>query len=144
MRWFAASLLLILSACGAPQARHGVEITSAWARPSPGGVDVAAGYLTIVNHAATADQLVSAQSPRATRVDVHVMEMTGEMMNMHGTQGGLPIPAGGALKLEPGGAHLMFQGVTAPFVLGESIPVTLHFAHAGDVAATLVVKQDAN
>ena len=131
-------IILALAACG--PAPHAVEISKAWARPTPGGVDVAAGYLTITNHANTDETLVSAASPRG-RVQIHTMDMTGGMMSMRPSDG-LPIKAGGALTLAPGGAHLMFDGLASPFTPGEQVPVTLTFAHAGAIEVTLSVQQN--
>ncbi|HVY83813.1 MAG TPA: copper chaperone PCu(A)C [Caulobacterales bacterium] len=147
MKWTAIVMIAALTACNAPTASQPhqpqIEISDAWARPTPGGVDVAAGYLTITNHGANEDELVSASSPRAGSVMVHMTEMSGGMMSMHEAQG-LAVPAGGTLTLRPNGAHIMFQQLTSPFTIGESVPVTLHFAHAGDVDTSLVVRQDAN
>ncbi|HWA01055.1 MAG TPA: copper chaperone PCu(A)C [Caulobacterales bacterium] len=142
MKFAVLILAAALAAC-APPPPQSIEITHAWARPSPGGVDIAAGYLTIVNHADTADELQSASSPRAGRIDLHVTEMSDGMMHMHDAHG-LTVAPGDTLTLAPGGAHLMFQRLSAPFQLGETVPVTLHFAHAGDVQATLTVRQQEN
>ena len=38
-----------------------------------------------------------------------------------------------AVKLEPGGLHVMFMGIKAPFKEGESFPATLNFEKAGAV-----------
>jgi copper(I)-binding protein len=56
----------------------------------------------------------------------------------------LTIPAGGALSLAPGGMHLMFYDVSAPFVAGESVDVRLRFARAGEVDVTLPVRARAS
>ena len=145
---------LIVAACGAPQhheaasprapsATEALEVRDGWAAPTPGGVQVAAGYVTIVNGASTDDRLLSASSPRAAHVDVHEMSMDGAIMRMRPVAGGLAIPAGATVTLSPGGGlHLMFMGVTQPFVEGETIPVTLTFEHAGDVAVELRVRRE--
>ena len=43
------------------------------------------------------------------------------------------IPPRGSFELKPGGAHLMFVSIGAPFKEGEKIPVTLRFRRAGEV-----------
>jgi copper(I)-binding protein len=68
------------------------------------------------------------------------MRMEGDMMQMRPLTEGLPVPADGVATLAPGGAHLMFMEITAPFVDGETVPVTLTFERAGVVEATLVVR----
>src|SRR5262249_45638679 len=116
-----------------------LHIEDAWAMPTPGGVDVSAGYLTIVHGANADDQLVAAESPRADRVEVHEMTMDGSVMEMR-TVTALPIGAHEQLTLSPGGRHLMFTGVKQPFTPGEQIPVDLTFAHAGKIHVTLDVR----
>src|SRR5262249_31402319 len=111
---------------------NNIEIGHAWASPTPGGTTTSAGYLTIPHHAATADTLLAATSTRANSVDVHTMRMENGMMEMR-PAGDLPIPPGGTLTLAPNSLHLMFNGVTAPFTEGETIPVTLHFDRGGDI-----------
>lgn len=151
-----AGLLIVISlfiaACGPPQnqgapgdaASAGLEIRDGWAAPTPGGVEVSAGYLTIVNPTGTEDRLLGASSPRAERVEVHEMSMDGVVMRMRAVEGGLPVPSGGALTLAPGGQHLMFYGVRPPFAEGERVPATLRFARAGDVTVELSVRRAAS
>ena len=42
-------------------------------------------------------------------IDVHKMSMVDGVMNMEAVDGGLDIPAGGSVSLEPGGIHLMLM-----------------------------------
>jgi copper(I)-binding protein len=160
MKKLIALALIALAACGAPPApeqteapsatvalpqgleTEGLEIRDAWASPTPGGVDVSAGYLTIAN-GGPADRLVSVSSPRAARVMIHEMSMDGNMMRMREVSGGLDVPAGSAVSFGPGGLHLMFTGVTQPFAVGEEIPVTLTFENAGVREIMLSVRTNA-
>jgi hypothetical protein len=139
---------LFFAACGrttlsSPDGSHevaaGIEIVNPWAAPTPGGVDVSAGYLIVRNGGAEADTLNAVSSPRAASVEIHEMSMDGAIMRMRAVEGGLAIPAHGEVTLEPGGYHLMFMGVTQPFAEGEEIPVTLTFEHAGVIEVTLPV-----
>jgi copper(I)-binding protein len=140
----AFALFALLCACGAPQpnadAHRSPDVRNAWASPTPGGVDVSAGYLTIINETGAEDRLVGASSPRAAEVSVHEMSMDGGVMRMRMLDG-LPIPAGAEITLEPGGLHLMFMGVTQPFTEGEEIAVQLTFANAGAVDVTMPVRR---
>lgn len=144
-------LIMVATACGAPatsseahetQAGSSLATASAWAAPTPAGVDVAAGYLTITNPTNTIDHLLSATSPRAERVEVHEMSMDGAVMRMRQLQR-LEIPAHGEVRLGPGGNHLMFFGVREPFAQGQEIPVRLVFEHAGTVDVSLPVRRSA-
>jgi copper(I)-binding protein len=124
------------------QAGSALAAHNAWAAPTPAGVDVAAGYMTIANPTATADRLLSATSPRAARVEVHEMSMDGSIMRMRPLER-LEIPARGEVRLAPGGNHLMFFGVEEPFAQGQTIPVRLVFEHAGAIDVTLPVRRSA-
>lgn len=142
--FFIAAAAFALAACTpaveteAPAGR--LEIRDAWAAPTPGGVNVSAGYFTIVNGAGEADRLVSLSSPRAARVEVHEMAMDGDVMQMRPVEA-VEIAAGAELALAPGGKHLMFFEVTAPFAEGEDIPITLTFENAGAMDVSLPVRR---
>jgi copper(I)-binding protein len=69
----------------------------------------------------------------AREVQIHTMNMDGGVMRMRPVEGGLAIPAGGRVVLQPGGLHLMFMELSAPLVAGSTFPVTLRFANAGDI-----------
>jgi periplasmic copper chaperone A len=148
MRWFAAALVLALAGCGpvaeAPrvetQVQDEIRVENAWAAPTPGGVAVSAGYLTIINGTGARDRLVAASSPRAARVEIHDMAMQDGVMQMRPMEA-LAIAPGGRETLAPGGRHLMFFGVTQPFVEDETIPVRLTFEVAGELDISLPVRR---
>lgn len=151
--FLAAVVVACVAACGpeaaaptpppvaetAPPAGGAIAIAEPWAAATPNGATVAAGYLIVNNPTADADTLVSVASPRAARVEMHEMKMEGEMMRMRAVEA-LEAPAGGALVLAPGGYHLMFIGIDAPFVKGQEAPVTLTFAKAGAINVVLPVR----
>lgn len=151
MRAFLCALALSLTAaCGAPQqtaeepatdeiSSVRLQVLDTWASPTPGGVDVSAGYLTIANEGENADRLISASSPRAARVEIHEMIMDGAVMQMRPVTA-LEIAPGERVELAPGGRHLMFFGVTQPFTPGEEIPVQLTFEHGGVMDIALPVQ----
>lgn len=113
-------------------------LKNGFSRATPPGAPVAGGFLTIFN-AGGGDRLVSATSAIAGRTELHEMEMQGDVMQMRHLSDGLPIPAGATVELKPGGIHLMFMELTRPLVEGETVDVTLHFEHAGEVTLPLVV-----
>ncbi|PZO55393.1 MAG: hypothetical protein DCF16_03010 [Alphaproteobacteria bacterium] len=150
MRAFFFALALACAACTpapeqsdttvAPAGR--LEVRDAWAAPTPNGVDVSAGYLTIINGGSEADRLIGAESARAGRVEVHEMIMDGAVMQMRPIQA-LEIGAGETASLAPGGAHLMFYEVTEPFTEGQTVSVRLQFERAGAVDINLPVRRAA-
>lgn len=116
-----------------------LSISGAWVAATPGGADVGAGYLSIANAGPEDDRLIGLSSPRAARVETHEMAMDGAMMTMRKVDA-IEIPAGGVATLSPGALHLMFFDISAPFVAGESVPVTLRFEHAGEVTLEAPVR----
>jgi copper(I)-binding protein len=132
---------LALCACNAPTTSGSLRVEQAWARTTPPGATTGAGYLTIVNETA-ADRLVSASSPAADKVELHESAMEGMVMTMR-PLGPVEIKAGETLTLAPGGKHLMFTGLKAPFVAGEKVPLTLTFEIAGVKTVELEVRNAA-
>lgn len=132
---------LALAACNAPTTSGTLHIEQAWARTTPPGATTGAGYLSIVNDSA-ADRLISASSPAAEKVQLHESAMDGMVMTMR-PLGPVAIKAGETLALSPGGKHLMFTGLKAPFVAGAKVPVTLTFEIAGDKTVDLEVRDAA-
>jgi len=137
MQWIALCAALIAGAASA-QKQGSLEIDAPWARATPPGASIAGGYASIMNRGAAPDKLLSASSPAAERVELHVMSMQGDVMRMQQVAA-LEVPAHGELTLKPGGAHLMFIGVKAPFKPGEKVPVKLRFEKAGEVEVQLDV-----
>jgi copper(I)-binding protein len=117
-----------------------LRIAHPWTRPTVAGAPVAAGYFEVTNTGKTADRLVSAASPNATRVEIHQSSMEGGVMRMKALPQGVEIPAGGTVRLAPGGLHLMLMGPNKAFLQGDRIPLTLTFAKAGKVAVQLAAE----
>lgn len=119
-----------------------VTLTDPWAAVSAGGASVAGGYVTLRNEGDQADRLLSASSPRAARVETHEMIADGAVMRMRPVAG-IEIPAHGEVVLAPGGLHLMFFDINAPFAEDETVPVTLQFENQGEVEENFVVRSRA-
>lgn len=126
-------VLILIASLAQSFAANPVTIERPWARASAPGQTVGGGFMTILHQGATEDRLVSATTPIAREVQIHTMNMDGGVMRMRPVEGGLAIPAGGRVVLQPGGLHLMFMELSAPLVAGSSFPVTLRFANAGEI-----------
>ena len=126
-------VLILIASLAQSFAASPITIERPWARASAPGQTVGGGFMTILHQGATEDRLVSATTPIAREVRIHTMNMDGGVMRMRPVEGGLAIPAGGRVVLQPGGLHLMFMELSAPLVAGSSFPVTLRFANAGDI-----------
>ncbi len=116
-----------------------ITIDKAWARATPKGADVGAGYLVVHNNGATPDTLTGGSADFAA-VEIHEMKMEGGVMKMAEMKNGLNIPAHGTIRLAPGGYHVMFTHLTKPLAKGEKVEATLTFAHAGTVAVDFNVE----
>jgi len=124
-----------------PTATAAVTATDAWCRPSPNGAKAGGCYVTLT--AATDDRLMGGSTPRAGSLQVHEMKTENGMMKMAELTAGLPLPAGQAVALAPGGNHLMLIGLTAPLVAGETVPLTFQFASAPSITVQAQVRQPA-
>jgi len=114
-----------------------IKVDHAYIRATVPGQQVAGGFMKIENKG-IADQLLSASSPAAGEVQLHEMAMEGTVMKMRQVKD-IPVPAGGSVELKPGGLHLMLMNIKAPLAAGESVPVKLKFAKAGEVEVKMPV-----
>jgi copper(I)-binding protein len=140
---FAALSMLPLA--GSPASAHEAKVGDLilhhpWTRATPAGARVAGGFTEIENKGKMADRLVSASFDASDSVEIHSMEMKDGVMTMRPIAGGLVIPPGETVKLEPGGIHLMFLGLEHKLEEGGMVPGTLVFEKAGAVAVEFVVE----
>ncbi len=142
----AALFILALALLGPVPARAqditkaDLVISSAWSRATPAGAQVAGGYLTISNKGTSAERLVSFTTDLAGQPEVHEMTNEGGVMKMRPLAKGLVIPAGGTVKLEPGGYHLMLLQLKKQLAAGQRFKVTLVFEKAGPVEVDFEVR----
>lgn len=111
-----------------------------WTRAVGDRAPTAAGYMVIRNTATTPDRLIAAETPRASRVEIHEMSVTDGIMRMRPITGGIALPPGAEVRLAPGGQHLMLIGPQGGFAQGAHVPVTLVFERAGRVTVELAVE----
>ena len=116
-----------------------IVVETPWSRATPGGARVAGGYLTIRNEGSTADRLIGGSVAVANRFEVHSMEMVDGVARMAPVEGGLEIPPGETVMLEPGGYHVMMMDLQTPLTEGQTITGTLVFETAGEVEITYAV-----
>jgi periplasmic copper chaperone A len=129
-----AGLLGLLALFAAPaHAADDISVKQAWSRATPKGAQVAGGYLTIENRGTAADRLISAATPAAAKIEIHEMTTLDGIMMMRPVEGGLVIPPGASVTLAPGGSHLMFIALAAPFSEGQHIDAALMFEKAGKI-----------
>ena len=120
--------------------RGSLVVRDAWVRAAEAG-GLSAAYLTIANGIPADDALVGVSAPElATSASLHETT-TGDdgMTGMHHMEA-IAIPAGGTLALEPGGNHVMLEGLTHDLVVGETVQLILTFEHAGPMTVEARVR----
>ena len=133
-----AALIAVGGAAFAQQAQTGakVAVTQAWARATPGKSTIGAAYATLT--ASAGDRLIAAATPVAGAAQLHQHTMENGVMKMRQVDA-VPLPAGQAVTLSPGGYHIMLMDLKAPLVAGQSFPMTLTFEKAGTVETSVMV-----
>lgn len=128
---------LALPALGAPLAAHDftvgdLRVDHPFAIATPPAARSGAGYLSIENTGATADRLIAVEAD-FEGVMIHATEIDAEGVARMRHVEAVEIAPGETVTLEPGGLHVMFTGLTEPFVEGDVIPAVLVFETAGPV-----------
>lgn len=105
-------------------AAESLTITDPWVKSAETGMSAAFG--TLENTGDTDINVVSAQSPAATMIELHeTVEDDSGAMVMQQKEGGFIVPANGSYELAPGANHLMLMGLTEPLVAGVDSAFTL-------------------
>jgi periplasmic copper chaperone A len=131
----AAVLVVGTSPAFAQNARVGdIEIAHAWA-PAMAAAELtnSAVYMSLADIGTKPDELVSASSPVAQKVELHVFGVENRIYGMHSVDAIEVSPGAAPTILRPGGAHVMLKGLNRPLKTGESFPLSLTFKNAGKV-----------
>jgi copper(I)-binding protein len=123
MKYILAFLALTATAHAAP-----VEVTAAWARATLPHQNESAAYLTL--RSATPDTLTGIDTQQAGMAMLHQTTRSGGMSSMSDLDS-LSLPAGQPVTLAPNGTHIMLMDLKAPLKPGQTLHLTLNFAHAG-------------
>ena len=115
-----------------------ITIDAPWARASAGMAKAGAAFMAITNPNSHDHTLINAATDVAKRVELHTHTMVDGVMKMRQVEGGINVPAGETVMLQPGGYHVMLMGLNAPLKEGSSFPLTLTFT--GDRTLTIDVK----
>ena len=134
-----ACAVLALAACGSDgggatpaEASGSLRVLDATV-DAPANPKVAAMRLVVDNGTATDDLLVGASSPDAESVTIHrsVVDSAGRAVMVEAPA--VPIAARSTVRFDPGGLHVMLTGLRRTLEVGDTVPVTLRFRHAGAV-----------
>jgi hypothetical protein len=114
-----------------------VDVQNAWARATTPHAQSGGIFLTLTDKGAP-DRLVSVVTPVAAIAQVHQSVNDNGVMKMNAVPT-LDLPPGKPVELQPGGYHIMLMGLKQQLKPGETFPVTLTFAKAPPVTATVTV-----
>jgi len=126
MRRAALILFAALDAASCHPQPAELAVRDAWVRLPAVPGNPAAAYFT-VKGGPVADQLVSVDSSKAERIELHESKMTDGKMSMRPLDR-VEVPAGGTLVFAPGANHAMVFGVDPSVQPNGTLPLTLHFA----------------
>jgi hypothetical protein len=107
-----------------------ISITHPWVPPSV--IEAAALFLRIVNDGPAHERLMTASTPVAGTVIFRAYD--GSALEYYDLWPKRP------LELGPGRRYIALRDLKGPLALDDTFPVTLHFAHAGDITVTAVVE----
>lgn len=119
-----------------------VRVESAWVRAAPPGATMLAGYMDLHNDGKTPQRFISAQSDVFGMVELHKTMIVNGVSTMR-PAGDQSIPAGGDLRFEPGGLHLMLMQPKRVLKIGDSVRFRLHFADGSVMDVIAVVSAEA-
>lgn len=131
-------------------------IKEVWARPTiaamemngeatpeaemPAPIDsVSAIFMQLTNLGDADDRLVAVATEVAGLVEIHETKMQGDMMQMRPVEGGIDIPSGEQVTLQPGGLHIMLMELQQELAPGTAFLVTLTFESGAEVTAAVPV-----
>lgn len=138
----AALLCLSLLACTDSTT---AKVTDGWVRLAPPTAKVNAGYLTIENPSDADLKLISGSAEGYESVELHMMRMNGGNMIMRQVES-FTVPAGGELKLSPGGDHLMLIAPNGQRAEGDTVQMILQLSSEDgsvtDLAYTFIVRRN--
>jgi periplasmic copper chaperone A len=134
---------LVLAGCSSDPAEPTetaatVTVGDAWVKAVDTGMTSAFGHLA--NTGSDDVRIVSATSPAAGRVELHEVVSDGAAMVMREKDGGIVIPAGAEIDLQPGGDHLMLMDVTEPLVPGNDVEIVATFDDGSTLPITAQVR----
>jgi len=133
----------VLSVNVSAEGHMGLMVMDAQARAMPPSAKNSAAYFTLMNHQNQDLTLVSAQSDVAEVTEFHDHLMIDGAMSMRQVAN-IQLPAGGNIRFQPSGLHVMLIGLKKPLKPGALATITLNFNNGGSliVAAEIVMPDE--
>lgn len=119
-----------------------VLIADGWVRATAPGQQVGAAYMTLTSK--TPSELVYVEASASETAEIHTMTMNNGVMKMRMLEA-LTLAPNKAVKLAPGGYHIMLMDLKAPLKVGDKVKFRLCFkdknSHITEQEITLPVKE---
>lgn len=122
---FVLCLLLTVNA-GADGIADKITVNDPYVRAVPPVVKTSAAFMQFQNSGAVERFLVSASTPAAAAVELHMHTMDEGVMRMRRIAH-VRLPPGETVSLQPGGLHIMLFDLSEPLVAGDTVPIMLTF-----------------
>lgn len=120
-----------------PSLAGDLVVEDVWARASAGMARAGAAFMTIKN-TGEPDKLIAAKANVSKKVELHTHLHENGVMKMR--QVDHVAAHKGMTMLKPGGDHVMFMNLNAPFEEGKTFPLTLVFEKAGEIDVDVHIK----
>ena len=118
--------LALLGKAGADGIADKITVNDPYVRAVPPVVKTSAAFMQFQNADAVERFLLSASTPAAAAVELHMHTLDDGVMRMRRIAH-IHLPPGETVSLQPGGLHIMLFDLTGPLNVGENIPLTLTF-----------------
>ena len=122
----AALTLVPLANVAADGIADKITVNDPYVRAVPPVVMTSAAFMQFQNSDEAEQFLVSASTPAAAVVELHMHTMDDGVMRMRQVAQ-IHLPPKQTVSLQPGGLHIMLFDLTAPLNLGDRVPITLTF-----------------
>jgi periplasmic copper chaperone A len=118
-----------------------IEVVHPWvAATTETKLTNSAVYMSLTDGGTRSDELVTASSPVAQKVELHVFDIENGVYGMHKIDAIAITPGAASTVLRPGGAHVMLESLKRPLRAGTTIPLTLTFQNAGTLTIEVPVE----
>ena len=123
-------------------AQKNITVDHPWSKPTPPLSEYGVAYFNVSNSGQKDDVLLEIEIPDeiAKSASIHDVIHDGDMMRMREVTHGKKIPAGSTIKFQPGGSHIMLEGLPKPLKLNDKFTIELVFANAGNVPVEIWVE----
>jgi periplasmic copper chaperone A len=139
----AVTALFVFSNNDMAAAQDSIQIDAPYARVSGPSAKSGAVFMTILNHAAQDDRLVSVATDAAERAELHSHTQNADgVMQMGEVPEGFLIPATEARALDRAGDHIMLMGLTRALKQGDTLTLTLSFERSGVITVDVPVDNE--